>query len=95
MGVRTANHQRVTGKQYFDDDVQFEGGTIEIGKSDSKLGFFGATAVVQSAAYSYTNFTSDRDIDCASSSNNALGDGLGTVVKDLIDLGILQGTVAA
>ncbi len=45
--------------------------------------------------YSLTNFTEDVDIDCDSASNDELSDLLGTVIRDLIALGILTGTVAA
>ena len=42
-----------------------------------------------------TNFDEDISLDCASSSNNELGDVLGTVIRALQRQGILKGTVAA
>lgn len=46
-------------------------------------------------AYAYTNFTSDPSVDCNSNSALVNGDAIGTVVKELIALGILNGTVSA
>lgn len=45
--------------------------------------------------YALTNWTADIGIDCNSASNDELSDLLGTVIKDLIAMGILSGTVAA
>ena len=42
-----------------------------------------------------TNFDEDISLDCASSTNNELGDVLGTVIRALQRQGILKGTVAA
>ena len=47
------------------------------------------------STYSLTNHTTDVDIDCNSATNDELSDLLGTVIRDLIEVGILEGTVAA
>ena len=43
--------------------------------------------------FSLTNWTSDVDIDCNSATNDELSDLLGTVIKSLIEQGILNGTI--
>ncbi len=54
-----------------------------------KLGFFGATPVVQSPAYSVTNLTTDRSYDADATSVEELADVLGTLLADLSTLGII------
>jgi hypothetical protein len=66
---------------------------LQIGQSADKLSFFGATPIVRTAAYSITNRTSDRAIDCNSTTDDEMADVVGTLIKDLISLGIFQGTV--
>lgn len=44
--------------------------------------------------FAFTNFNSDPSIDCNSNDPLINGDGLATMAKQLIALGILQGTVA-
>ena len=41
-----------------------------------------------------TNWVSDVDIDCNSATNDELSDLIGTVIKTLIEQGILNGTIA-
>lgn len=48
-----------------------------------------------SATFTVTDFTEALALDCDTSSNEQLGDTLGTVINELIKLGILNGTVAA
>ena len=43
--------------------------------------------------FSITNWTSDVDIDANSATNDELSDLLGTVIKVLIEQGILNGTI--
>jgi hypothetical protein len=49
----------------------------------------------QGSDYALTNWALDIDIDCDSASNDELADVLGTVIRDLIALGILGGSVSA
>jgi uncharacterized lipoprotein YajG len=44
--------------------------------------------------YAVTNHTDDRILNADSASNDELGDVLGSVIADLIALGILSGSVA-
>lgn len=57
------------------------------------IGFFGQAPVAQ-VTYTVTNYTSDRDFD--SNANNTLitSDVLSTLIYDLINIGIITGTVA-
>jgi hypothetical protein len=67
---------------------------LMIGSSASdKLGFFGKAARSRTAAYTITNLTKDRAIDCNSTTDGEMADMIGTLISDLIDLGIFQGTV--
>jgi hypothetical protein len=67
---------------------------VQMGQfSDSRIGFYGTEPVSRPAAYTVTNYTEDRTID-ANGAVAVIGDGLATVIKDLIALGILQGTVS-
>ena len=45
--------------------------------------------------FALTNWTSDVDIDCNSATNDELSDLVGTLIKALIEQGILNGTVAS
>jgi hypothetical protein len=49
---------------------------------------------ITSAAYTITDWTSDRALDCDTDTDNAIADVLGTLIGDLIDQGILTGTVS-
>ena len=49
---------------------------------------------VEVAVFTYTNVTSDKDIDC-DAAVAVIGDGLGTLMTELIAQGIVQGTTAA
>ena len=44
--------------------------------------------------HTYTNWTSDPSIDC-NGAVAVVGDGLGTIVDELIKVGVLSGTVSA
>ena len=63
-------------------------------KIDSRIGFYGKDPVVRSSAYTVINHVEDRTIDC-NGAVTVIGDGLGTLIQDLIANGTLQGTVAA
>lgn len=55
----------------------------------STLGFYGATPVAQSAAYTPTNVTTDRAYDANATTVNELADVLGTLIADLQATGII------
>jgi hypothetical protein len=44
-------------------------------------------------AWTVTNHTEDRSIDC-NAAVDVIGDGLGSLIKELIQKGIINGTVA-
>lgn len=44
--------------------------------------------------FAFTNFTQDETLDCNTATLGVTSDGLGTLARQLIALGILQGTVA-
>lgn len=52
----------------------------------------GAQASAGTGAWSVTNRVTDRTIDC-NGAVAVIGDGLGTLIEDLIAMGILSGTV--
>jgi hypothetical protein len=54
-----------------------------------KLGFFNATPVVQSAAYTVTNVTTDRTYNANSYTMDEIADVLGTLITDLKALGLI------
>lgn len=49
----------------------------------------------QGGAYVVTNWNEDSTFDAGSSTNEVLGDVLGTLIRDLAALGIIEGSVAA
>ena len=61
---------------------------IGSGTSD-KIGFYGATPVVQASAYTPTNVSSDRSYNADSTSTAELADVLGTLIADLQAFGII------
>lgn len=54
-----------------------------------KIGFFGVTPVVQSAAYTASNVTTDRSYDANATTIDELGDIMGTLIQDLKLVGII------
>jgi hypothetical protein len=68
---------------------------IQFGQSADKLGFFGATPVVRTNAYTITNWSEDRDIDCNATTDDEMADVIGTLIYDLVQLGIFQGTITS
>jgi hypothetical protein len=54
-----------------------------------KVGFFGAAAIVQPAAYTPSNVTPDRSYDADASTIDELSDVLGTLISDLQSLGLV------
>lgn len=76
----------------------YDGANIAVGSttgtqigtaSTQKLGFFGATPVVQPAAYTPTNVTPDRAFDADLTTTAELADVLGTLIADLQALGLI------
>jgi hypothetical protein len=57
--------------------------------TNQKLGFYGATPIVQSAAYTTSNVSTDRSFDANSTTLDELSDVVGTLIADLRALGIL------
>lgn len=57
--------------------------------STQKLGFFGATPIVQPGTYTPTNVTTDRSYDANSTTVDELADVLGTLITDLKNLGLI------
>ena len=49
----------------------------------------------QGSDYVVINWNEDFTLDAAGASNNVLGDVLGTLIRDLINLGIINGSNAA
>ena len=45
--------------------------------------------------FTVTNWDEDLALDCSGDADNAIADTLGTLIKNLIDQGIIKGTVAA
>jgi hypothetical protein len=63
---------------------------LVIGTSTAKLGFFGKTPASRSSAFTLTNRTDDRALNCDSTSDAELADVIATVIYDLQQLGLLQ-----
>jgi hypothetical protein len=67
--------------------------TFDFEHTGTLLGFYGTAPIVQSAAYTVTNHTDDRIYDANASSVAELADVLGSLILDLINYGVLQGSV--
>jgi hypothetical protein len=70
----------------FGGDVEIDGALNHDG---STVGFYGATPVAQSAAYTPTNVTPDRAYDANSTTLDELADVLGTLIADLQAVGLI------
>lgn len=57
------------------------------------LGFYGTAPIAQPSAYTVTNHTADKTYDANATSVAELADVLGSLLLDLINLGVLQGSV--
>jgi hypothetical protein len=66
---------------------------VDFEHTGTLLGFYGTAPIVQSAAYTVTNHTDDRIYDANASSVAELADVLGSLILDLINYGVLQGSV--
>ena len=53
-----------------------------------RLGFYGHAAAARPAAYTVTNWAADRAIDCDAAADLEIAHVLGTVINDLIALGL-------
>ncbi len=69
--------------------LKANGGTV-VEVQPNELGFFGATPVTRPAAYTFTNGTTDRTINCDSTTVAELADVVYTLWSDLRNLGLLQ-----
>lgn len=76
-----------------DDGVNLVVGTTtgtQIGTAATqKIGFFGTAPVVQPAAYTPTNVTTDRSYDADATTLDEVADVLGTLIADLQSLGLI------
>jgi hypothetical protein len=57
------------------------------------VGFRGTAPIAVPSSYTITNYTADRAIDCDATSEAELRDFVATIAKDLIDHGLLAGSV--
>lgn len=64
-------------------------GNATVGGSGGSVGFYGATPVAKSSAYSTTNVTTDRSFNANSTSVDQLADVLGTLIADLKNMGLI------
>lgn len=62
---------------------------IEASGTAAKLGFYGHATAIQPSAYTITNDSADRALDCNSTTLDELADVVGSLVKDLQSIGIL------
>ena len=47
------------------------------------------------ATFEVTNWTEDLDMDCDATADAAICDVLGTLIKELIEAGVIQGSVSS
>lgn len=71
------------------DTAEREGWRVEASGTVAKLGFYGHATAIQPSAYTITNDSADRALDCNSTSLDELSDLVGTLVKDLQSTGML------
>lgn len=64
-------------------------GNLNLSRTGGAIGFFGATAVVQSTGWSATNVTTDKTFDANATTVNELADVLGTLIDTLKTYGII------
>ena len=57
------------------------------------VGFYGSAGIVQPAAYTITNRSVDKTMDCDAAAAAEIADVLANLIEDLIDMNLLQGTV--
>jgi hypothetical protein len=65
---------------------------INVGKfrhNGSTLGFYGATPVAKSSAYTPSNVTTDRSYDANATTLDEVADVLGTLIADLQNVGLI------
>ena len=77
------------GEVHIGDTLELTG---DLEHSGTNLGFFGATAVPQTAAYDITNVTTDRAYDADLVLITELADVVGTLIADLQAFGLLGTT---
>ena len=94
MAHRTIGRRR--GFSYDDDNAElaiFVDGTEYFAANATGIGFF-AQAPVARTTYTITNYTADRDYDANAAANTVNSDVLATLIYDLINMGVVTGTVA-
>ena len=64
-------------------------GNASIGGSGVSIGFYGATPVAKSSAYSISNATADRSFNADSTTVDELADVVGTLITDLKNMGLI------
>lgn len=79
---------RTTYNAYYTSNVR-ECLRIEANSTAAMIGFLGASAVARTAAYTVTNLTTDRTLNCNSTTLDEIADVLGTLIEDLRLFGLL------
>lgn len=69
-------------------------GTEFMAMNATGIGFFNAAPVAQPSGWAITNYAEDRTIDANGAANTVNSDAIACLVYDLINLGLLTGTVA-
>lgn len=69
-------------------------GTEYMAMDATGIGFFNTAPVAQPSGWAFTNYAQDRTVDCNGAANTVNSDALACLVYDLINLGLLTGTVA-
>ena len=99
IGIRSAmaaasgdfiNSVGATGAARFGGEVEIDG---TLNHDGALLGFRAVAPIAVPAAYTVTNFTSDRTYNANATSVSELADVLATALLDLINQGLLQGSV--
>lgn len=90
IGTTTANEVYIGANDVISIKVEADGDVIVPWVSSQKLGFFGATPIARTGAYTITNRSDDRAMDCNATSEAELRDVVGTLIYDLQQYGLLQ-----
>jgi hypothetical protein len=86
----TTTYINASGQWIFPAEVEIDGTLDHDGAS---LGFRGVAPIVVPAAYTVTNHNTDKVYDADATTVDELADVLGSVIEDLIDQGLLGGSV--
>jgi hypothetical protein len=74
------------------DTSKREGMRIQGNGATAAIGFFGVTPVTRPGPYSVSNVTTDRSYDANATTIDEIADVLGTLIADLVSLGLLAQT---